>query len=184
MLKFHQNLGLGRNDKVLTRSARSADNEETYNLPGNFLGNYFFRKSTKTLFVNKGRIFSRVQPFYERAMSNLDRSMHRSLWVWVTHSSFIEGLHMTKNTASGLLTMGYPMRLFDSSRSCCIIGQAWNSVCMQCMALWHLAQCAIQQGTLKIINNKCSIKISLYLETAGGLSFDVDLDDVYFSSLE
>jgi len=65
MLKFHQNLGLGRNDKVLTRSARSADNEETYNLPGNFWGNYFFRKSAKTLFVNKGRIFSRVQLFYE-----------------------------------------------------------------------------------------------------------------------
>jgi hypothetical protein len=30
---------------------------------------------------NRGRIFSRVQPFYERAVSNLDRSMHRSLWV-------------------------------------------------------------------------------------------------------
>jgi len=49
------------------------------------------------------------------------------------------------------------------------------------MALRHLGQWAMQQCTLKIINNKCSIKISLYLETAGGLSFDVDLDDVYFS---
>jgi hypothetical protein len=29
----------------------------------------------------RGRIFSRVRPFYERAVSNLDRSMHRSLWV-------------------------------------------------------------------------------------------------------
>jgi hypothetical protein len=28
-----------------------------------------------------GRIFSRVRPFYEWAVSNLDRSMHRSLWV-------------------------------------------------------------------------------------------------------
>jgi hypothetical protein len=27
--------------------------------------------------------------------------MHISLWVYVTHSSFIEGSHMTKNTASG-----------------------------------------------------------------------------------
>ncbi len=27
------------------------------------------------------RIFSRVQPFYERAVSNLDKSMHRSLCV-------------------------------------------------------------------------------------------------------
>ncbi len=29
----------------------------------------------------RGRIFSHVQPFYELAVSNLDRSMHRSLWV-------------------------------------------------------------------------------------------------------
>jgi hypothetical protein len=29
----------------------------------------------------RGRIFSHVRPFYERAVSNLDRSMHRSLWV-------------------------------------------------------------------------------------------------------
>ena len=28
-----------------------------------------------------GCIFSHVQTFYERAMGNLDRSMHRSLWV-------------------------------------------------------------------------------------------------------
>ncbi len=32
-------------------------------------------------------------------MSDLDRFMHRSLWVYVTQSSFIEGSHMTKNTA-------------------------------------------------------------------------------------
>ncbi len=46
-----------------------------------------------TLFVNirlvirklgkqsRGHIFSRVRPFYERALSDLDRSMHRSLWA-------------------------------------------------------------------------------------------------------
>ena len=28
----------------------------------------------------RGCIFSRVRPFYERAVSDLDRSMHRSLW--------------------------------------------------------------------------------------------------------
>jgi hypothetical protein len=48
-----------------------------------------------------GRIFICVQPFKEQAVSNLDRSMHRSLWVYVAHSSFIEGLHTTKNAASG-----------------------------------------------------------------------------------
>jgi len=53
------------------------------------------------VFVIIGRIFSRVQPFYERAASNPDRPMHRSLWVQVAHSSFIEGSHMTKNKASG-----------------------------------------------------------------------------------
>ncbi len=48
-----------------------------------------------------GCIFSRVRPFYEWAVSDLGpkRSMHRP--VKVAHSSFIEGLHMTKNTASG-----------------------------------------------------------------------------------
>ncbi len=48
----------------------------------------------------RGYIFSRVRPFYERAVSDLDKSMHRYLWAWVTHGSFIEGLHMTKNTAT------------------------------------------------------------------------------------
>jgi hypothetical protein len=33
-------------------------------------------------------------------VSDLNRSMHRSLWVEVAHSSFIEGSRMTKNTAS------------------------------------------------------------------------------------
>ncbi len=36
-------------------------------------------------------------------VSDLDRYMHRSLWVYVAHSSFIEGSHITKNTASDLL---------------------------------------------------------------------------------
>jgi hypothetical protein len=49
----------------------------------------------------RGHIFSHVRPFFERAVSNLDRSMHISLWVKVAHSSFIEGSHATKNTASG-----------------------------------------------------------------------------------
>jgi hypothetical protein len=44
----------------------------------------------------RGHIFSCVQPFYERAVSDLKRSLQRSLWVWVTHSSFLEGSHMTK----------------------------------------------------------------------------------------
>jgi hypothetical protein len=32
-------------------------------------------------FESRGHIFSRVWPFYERAMSDLDKSMHRSLRV-------------------------------------------------------------------------------------------------------
>ncbi len=34
-------------------------------------------------------------------MSDLDRSMNRSLWVLVAHSLFKEGSHTTKNAASG-----------------------------------------------------------------------------------
>ncbi len=30
---------------------------------------------------HRSHIFSHVQPFYERAVSDLDRSMHRFLWV-------------------------------------------------------------------------------------------------------
>jgi hypothetical protein len=33
-------------------------------------------------------------------VSDLDRSMHRSPWVYIAHSSFIEGSQTTKNTAS------------------------------------------------------------------------------------
>jgi hypothetical protein len=47
-------------------------------------------------------IFHREWPFYERAVSDLERYMHRSLWVKVAQSSFIEGSHTTKNTASVL----------------------------------------------------------------------------------
>jgi hypothetical protein len=49
----------------------------------------------------KCRIFSCERPFYERAVSNLERSMHISLWVYVAHSSFIEGSFIIKNMASG-----------------------------------------------------------------------------------
>jgi len=52
------------------------------------------------IIATRGRIFSRVRPFYEQAVSDLDRSMHRSLWVLVTQSSFMEGSHTNKNTAS------------------------------------------------------------------------------------
>jgi len=46
-----------------------------------------------------------VQPFYEGAVSDLDRSMHRSLWVYFAHGSLIEGSDMTKNMVSGLITV-------------------------------------------------------------------------------
>ncbi len=53
-----------------------------------------------------GNIFCCVRPIYERVVSDLDRSMHRSLWALVAHSSFIEGSQMTKNTASVAAGMG------------------------------------------------------------------------------
>jgi hypothetical protein len=46
--------------------------------------------------ASRGSIFSCVRPFYEWAVSGLDRSMHRSLYVYVAHSSLIEGSHTTK----------------------------------------------------------------------------------------
>ncbi len=50
-------------------------------------------------------------------MNDLDSSMHRSLWVSVAHSSFIEGSHTTKTTASGKVgayPRGEPLRQVPS----------------------------------------------------------------------
>jgi hypothetical protein len=41
--------------------------------------------------------------------------MNRSIWVYVGHNSFIEGSHMTKNTASGLKPSGEELRLSRAS---------------------------------------------------------------------
>jgi hypothetical protein len=46
-------------------------------------GETFFKTELERVDVEttRGRIFICVQPFYERAVSDLDRSMNRSLWV-------------------------------------------------------------------------------------------------------
>ncbi len=51
--------------------------------------------------IYRGHIFSHVRPFCERAVSDLgpQRSLNRP--VQVAHSSFTEGSHTAKNTASG-----------------------------------------------------------------------------------
>jgi hypothetical protein len=73
----------------------------------------FHHKSYLRRMIYRGRIFSHVRPFYEWAVSDVDRSMHRSLWVLVAHSLFIEGSHMTKNTASALTPSGiYSVQLY------------------------------------------------------------------------
>ncbi len=41
-------------------------------------------------------------PSLNEFLRDLDRYMHITLWVQVAHRFFIEGFHMTKNTASGL----------------------------------------------------------------------------------
>ncbi len=41
----------------------------------------FFCPTVCPMFDTRGRIFGHVQPFYERAVSDLNKSMHRSLWV-------------------------------------------------------------------------------------------------------
>ncbi len=47
------------------------------------LQRYMIKYSCDTLYDigPRGRIYSQVRPFYEIAVSNLDRSMHTSLWV-------------------------------------------------------------------------------------------------------
>ncbi len=60
-------------------------------------------------------IFSHVWPFYEQAVSDLDRSMHRSQ---VAHSSFIEGSHTTKNSASVLAAVALLSNIRLGERGC------------------------------------------------------------------
>ncbi len=48
----------------------------------------------------KGRIFSHERPFYEHAVSDLNPQRYLYRPVKVAHSSFIEGSHTIKNTAS------------------------------------------------------------------------------------
>ncbi len=63
----------------------------------------------------RGRIFSCVQPFYEQAVSDLDSSVHRVLWVQVAHSLFIEGSHMIKNMVSGCIFTKLSLGSYKSS---------------------------------------------------------------------
>jgi hypothetical protein len=43
--------------------------------------------------------------------------MHKSLWALVAHSSFTEGSHMTKNTASGVIVIKHFWHKFTHSFS-------------------------------------------------------------------
>ncbi len=61
----------------------------------------YFPETNTLAYLFWCHIFSCVRPSYEQAVSDLDRSMHISLWVWVARSSFIEGSHTTKDMASG-----------------------------------------------------------------------------------
>ncbi len=56
----------------------------------------------------RGHIFSNVRPFSERAVSDPDRPMHRSLWVLVAHSLVIEGSHMTKSWLANIYLLKFP----------------------------------------------------------------------------
>ncbi len=86
--------------RILVRFTKFKNNPILFNK----IGNIFIEITT--LFLGDaywGCIFSHVQPFYEWAVGDLDskRYMHRP--VKVAHSSFIEGSHTTKNTASGYI---------------------------------------------------------------------------------
>ncbi len=56
-------------------------------------------KTKKSHWQNRGRIFCHVRPFYEWRVIDLNWSMHTSICFYITHSSFIEGSHITKNMA-------------------------------------------------------------------------------------
>ncbi len=80
---------------------------------------------------SRGCNCSHVRPFYERVVSDLgpQRSIHRP--VWVAHSSFIEGSHTTKNTASVLDLLVDPLWTFISSLISVILTLKGSALC------WH-----------------------------------------------
>ncbi len=83
------------------------------------ISSLFEQVSNPSISGSWGRIFSCVQTPYERAVSELDRSIHTSLWASVAHNSFIEGSHTNKNTASESIVL--PLRHINLKREyeCC-----------------------------------------------------------------
>ncbi len=68
-------------------------------------GSFTYKKNTFK--SSEDKFFSHVRSFYEQAVIK-----HRSLWVQVAHSSFIEGSHTTKNTASENVSLqGSPFQI-------------------------------------------------------------------------
>ncbi len=107
--------------QVFTRTSESTEHGFWTSCNGQTFKNLFFFQKIlikRTNFkceqclvcMSRGRIFSRVRPFYEWAVRDLDRPMHRSLWVYVTHSLLIEGSHTTNNTTSALLNFVFLCR--------------------------------------------------------------------------
>ncbi len=107
--------------------------------------------------------------------------MHRSLWVQVTHSSLIEGSHMTKNTASGQVSARLPFERKQMGRNRTISGikgtglvqkiqlikaQEWkagiNDI-VQNNHKWYLTNIIIHYHSyfineIKLLNHVCTIK--------------------------
>ncbi len=101
-----------------------------------FFSNHCSRK------IRRGYIFSCVRPLYEQAVSDKDRSMHRSLWAQVAHSLFIEGSHVTKNTASCVFVGGKHLQstlTFQAEAQCLTLSSRMLHLCQfnRQTANWH-----------------------------------------------
>jgi len=66
---------LPKTDKVTDNNKKTLAYYMAYPLSVNYKSETFYSKGFR------GRIFSHVRPFFECAVSNLDRSMHRSLCI-------------------------------------------------------------------------------------------------------
>ncbi len=119
-------------------------------------------------------IFSHVLPSYERVVSNLDRPMHRSLWVLVAHSSFIEGSHTTKNTASDLV-MSTSLLLYWPQMFYCIGPVSGKKLIFISLLNWKVVELRHRRGFTKTRNIHKTVSLSAHMFVSQCLNISVSL---------
>jgi len=108
-----------------------------------------------------------VEPFYERAVSDIDRSMHRSLWAEVAHSLPIEESRTRLKIQHPTLpypTLPYPSQLLPTLPLASFRMPQCMSICLSvylsaCQSV-YLSAC---QSVYMSVNLSICLRVSLYI---------------------